>query len=93
MAVALISGMVALYSVTIPLLLSARKHAKSANEQVTNAHTVNLRDDMDEKHSDNRSRLTLVERRVGNVERGVVRIQEHLGIEQTIPAAPRPRRK
>lgn len=95
MTVALIGGMVALYSVTIPLLFSTRKHAKSADEQVTNSHTVNLRDDMDEKHSDNRSRLSKVEtrmggveRRVGGVERGVQRIEDHLGIEHTRPRTP-----
>ncbi len=94
--IALIGGLVAMYGVTIPLLISARRHAKSANEQVTNAHTTNLRDDMDTKHTDNRGRLARVESRMGGVERGVRRIEDHLGIEQTQtrvrarkPAAPK----
>lgn len=96
MTVALIGGLVAMYGVTIPLLISARRHAKSANvsataanEQVTNEHTTNLRDDMDSKHVDNRGRLSQVERRIGGVERGVQRIEDHLGIERTQPRAPR----
>ena len=89
MTIALIGGLVAMYGVTIPLLVSTRRHAKQANEQVTNSHTTNLRDDMDAKHTDNRGRLALVERRVGGVERGVQRIEDHLGIEHTQPRAPR----
>jgi hypothetical protein len=81
--VAVITGMVAMYGVTIPLLLSTRKHAKTASDQVTNAHETNLRDDLDEKHSDNAGRIFKIERRVGGVERGVRRIEDHLGIERT----------
>jgi hypothetical protein len=81
--VAMITGMVAIYGVTIPLLVSTRKHAKTASDQVTNSHATNLRDDLDEKHSDNAGRIVKIERRVGGVERGVQRIEDHLGIERT----------
>jgi hypothetical protein len=81
--VAMITGLVAIYGVTIPLLISTRRHAKRGADEVTNAHATNLRDDIDEKHSANTGRLAKVERRVGGVERGVRRIEDHLGIERT----------
>lgn len=89
---------VALITIGLPLLASTRRHAKSANLQVTNSHETNLRDDLDEKHSDNSGRLGTLETGfetmrsdVGSLKRGVSRIEEHLGIEQTIQ--PQPRRK
>jgi hypothetical protein len=88
--IALISGLVGMYAVTIPLLVSTRKHAKTASDQVTNSHATNLRDDLDNKHRSNSGRIGAVEKRVGGVERGVRRIEDHLGIEQTQQT---PRRK
>jgi hypothetical protein len=82
---ALVTGMLGLYGILIPLVFSARKHAKSANDQVTNSHTVNLRDDLDGKHSANSSRFGRLESRVGGIERGMGRIEDHLGIERTKP--------
>lgn len=81
--VAVIGGFVAIYAATLPLLISTRRHAKRGADEVTNAHDTNLRDDIDEKHSANTGRLAKVERRVGGVERGVRRIEDHLGIEHT----------
>jgi hypothetical protein len=97
--IALIGGLVAMYGVTIPLLVSARKHAKTASDQVTNSHETNLREDLDEKHEDNAGRLGRVEGKVKGLRtdvtslgRGIRRIEDHLGIEQTIPAPTRRRR-
>jgi hypothetical protein len=44
-----IFGLVA--SVTLPPLINARKDAAVVREQVQNTHTVNMRDDQDDKHS------------------------------------------
>lgn len=83
--IAVIGGVVAMYGVTIPLLVSARKHAKSANDQVKNSHTTNLRDDMDDNAEASRSRIARVERRVARIEGGIHRIENHLGIERPEP--------
>lgn len=45
--VALISTLGAAYAVTLPILISTRKHAKAASTQTQNSHTENLRDDVD----------------------------------------------
>ncbi|MBN9141094.1 hypothetical protein [uncultured Microbacterium sp.] len=94
-----IGGASLVLAAVLPVLLSTRKragtaaeHARTAAEQTTNSHESNLRDDLDEKHSENAGRIGKLERRLGGVERGVRRIEEHLAIEQTMPAPPRRKR-
>jgi hypothetical protein len=36
-----------MYASTLPLLFSARKHAKTSAEQTRNSHSENMRDDLD----------------------------------------------
>lgn len=102
--VAIVSVLGVVYTATIgalvPLLASIRKNAKVAADQVANSHDMPLREDLDAKHHDNSSRFGRLEGRVGRVEsqvsatsRGVQRIEQHLGIEQTVPRPPQPRRK
>jgi hypothetical protein len=80
--------LVALIGVGLPMLVSARKHAKQANEQVTNDHATNLRVESDERHSENASRLGRLERKVTDQGRAIGKIATHLGIEDTIPNTP-----
>jgi hypothetical protein len=44
------AGVLALIAVLLPLLLSTRKHARAAAEQVTNDHATNLRVELDERN-------------------------------------------
>lgn len=85
---ALSAVLVALIGVGLPLLASARKHAKQANEQVTNDHPTNLRVEQDERHTANVSRLGRLERKVTDQGKSIGKIAAHLGIEDTIPNAP-----
>lgn len=89
---ALSAVIVALLTVGLPLLASARKHARQANEQVTNKHTTNLRDEQDERHKANTSRLGSLEAGQRQLVRSITRIEDHLGIERTTPR-PSTRRK
>lgn len=94
--VAIITGLVAiivaLVTVGLPMLTSARKHAKQANEQVTNNHKTNLRDEQDARHNANTSRLGALEAGQRQLVRAVGRIEDHLGIERTTPRPPTRRR-
>jgi len=67
----------------------ARTHAKAARYQVENDHKTNLRDEQDQRHRDNTSRLGILETRVGGMEKSLGRIEDHLGIERTIPTSRR----
>lgn len=76
--IALIAAMAAMYAATLPLLISTRKHARQANYQVTNNHEKNLRDENDERHHENVSRLT-------RLEQLVEAIFDHLGLDHPKP--------
>jgi len=83
---------VALITVTIPLLISGRKHtmraaqsAAEVNESVTNGHEQNYRAEGDERHA-------LYLAKFGELAAVVALIQQRLGIvEHTIPARSKPR--
>lgn len=78
-------------SVLVVLLNRTRQHAKATRYQVENNHKINMRDEQDTRHRQNTSRLAVVERRVGGVEKDIGRIADHLGIERTTPRPPRKR--
>lgn len=73
------------------LIDRGRRHAKAAREQVENSHETNLRDESDERHGENVSRLSTLEDGQLQLRKAVGSIQDHLGIERTIPRPP-PRR-
>lgn len=76
-------------AILLVLLERTRRHAKAAREQVENDHPTNLRDEADERHGANVSRLVRLERGQAQLTHAVGSIQDHLGIERTIPRPPK----
>jgi hypothetical protein len=60
-------------------------HAKAARAQVENSHTTNLRDEADERHGENVSRLEVIELGMCTLQESVARIEDHLGIPRSSP--------
>lgn len=74
-------------AILAPLLLRINRHVKvaagaavSANEQVTNDHSTNLRVESDERHHENISRIGKLEELAETTAKAVLRIERHLGI-------------
>ena len=88
----LVALVTALGAILVALLNRTRQHAKAAREQVENNHPKNLRDEQDERHGENVSRLDSLERGQLQLQRAVGSIQDHLGIERTMPRPP-PRKR
>jgi hypothetical protein len=83
---------VATMTVIIPALLSIRKHSRnaaesaaSANEQVTNDHKTNLREDNDKQHDAVMRLLRSQGRTLGRLGRRVERLEAVNGITGPLP--------
>lgn len=75
--IALINGLFLFAAALLasPLLLSIRKHARegarsaaSANEQVTNSHSTNLREENDSRHAESMGRFDSIDARLDVLE-------------------------
>ncbi|WP_349902600.1 hypothetical protein [Parafrigoribacterium humi] len=92
-AAAIIGGQALVLAAVLPLLISTRRHAKTAAEETSNDHKTNFRVESDERHAetaaklDNLTRLMHAQgRRIGRVDRRVTTINTRLAIvEDTIP--------
>lgn len=78
----------ALIARILPDIRSAKHDAAAAREQVENNHSTNLRVEQDKRHSANTSRLSQLEYGQKNLITSVARIEDHLGIERTLPRPP-----
>lgn len=64
--VGLLNSVTALLTVgLVPIVLSARRHAKEAVYQVKNSHTTNLRDELDARDQKYHRRFDRIERHLG----------------------------
>lgn len=99
------AAVLALIAVLIPLLLSTRRHAKNAAEQVTNDHPTNLRVELDERNAEYVSGIDDVKgmirsndrrngRRFAAVGRDIKSLERRIGlVEDTIPRPAPPIRR
>lgn len=71
--IALIGG---LQAVTLGLLGLSVKHGKDTKDQVKNTHTINLRDDLDEKHRRQMQAIARIEGEMSGVKKDVGRLDD-----------------
>jgi predicted nucleic acid-binding protein len=83
---ALSATIVALITIGLPLLASARKHARTAAAEMKNDHEKNVRTDLDDKHDELMRTLRAHGRRFGRIDRRIAGVERRLGvIEDTQP--------
>lgn len=98
--IALIGAQAVVLAAVLPPLLSARKHAKraagdaaEARDQVSNNHGTNLRDELDERHEENKGSLhELLEWKRQHDLDAAERDERIKLLEDTIPNPAQPRR-
>jgi hypothetical protein len=66
-------------------LFQQGRNVAEIRENVVNDHPKNLRAEQDERHGENSTRLVNLERQQTDTLKALNRIEDHLGIEQTIP--------
>jgi Mg2+/citrate symporter len=71
LGIALVSAaglvLAAFMTVIVALLNRTRQHARAAREQVENSHTTNMREENDERHSENTTRLVNLQVNVAHI--------------------------
>lgn len=90
---AIIGGQALVLAAVLPLLISTRRHAKTAAEETSNDHKTNMRVEGDERHEETSHKLNELlriqraqGRRIGKIDRRQVAITQRLAIvEDTIP--------